>query len=215
MKTKVLLIGAALGLAVATASADAVYYSNVVGYVNVDLLEGWNMIANPLDSGNNMLSALISDAPLGTSAYKYADGAYTISFFDYDEDEDENIWSKDFTLNPGEGVFINAPAPFVVTFVGEVKAGFHSVTLPAGWNMVSSPTPVAGNLDEIGLTSAVTLGDAVYKYSNLGGYTISFYEYDEDEDENLWSKDINVGVGEAFFLKKAETSVWTRGFEIK
>ena len=75
MKTKVLLIGAALGLAVATASADAVYSSNVVGYVNVDIVAGWNMIANPLDSGNNMLSALITDAPLGTAAYKYANGS--------------------------------------------------------------------------------------------------------------------------------------------
>lgn len=214
MKTKVLLIGAALGLAVATASADAVYSSNVVGYVNVDIVAGWNMIANPLDSGNNMLSALITDAPLGTAAYKYANGGYTISFFDYDEDEEANLWSKDFSLNPGEGVFINAPEAFAITFVGEVKAGAHSVELPAGWNMVASPTPVAGDLDEIGLTAAVALGDAVYKYAN-GGYTISFYDYDEDEEMNMWSKTINVGVGEAFFVKKAEASTWTRTFEIK
>ena len=214
MKTKVLLIGAALGLAVATASADAVYSSNVVGYVNVDLVAGWNMIANPLDSGNNMLSTLITDAPLGTAAYKYANGGYTISIFDYDDVDEENIWSKDFSLNPGEGVFIKAPEAFAITFVGEVKAGTHSIELPAGWSLVASPTPVAGDLDEIGLTAAVGLGDAVYKYAN-GTYKISVYDYDEDEDMDMWSNAINVGVGEAFFVKKAEASTWTRTFEIK
>lgn len=214
MKTKVLLIGAALGLAVATASADAVYSSNVVGYVNVDLVAGWNMIANPLDSGNNMLSSVIAEAPLGTTAYKFVDGNYVISKYDYDEDEEMDMWSKDYSLNPGEGVFVNAPEAFTITFVGEVKAGFHSVPLPAGWSMVASPTPVAGDLDEINLTSAVDLGDAVYKYEN-GNYTISKYDYDEDEEMDMWSKVVNVGVGEAFFLKKAEASVWTRGFEIK
>ncbi len=206
MKTKVLLIGAALGLAVATASADAVYSSNVVGYVNVDLVAGWNMIANPLDSGNNMLSTLIPEAPYNAAAYKYENGKYTIAIFDEDDEE----WTTDFSLNPGEGVFVNTPEAFTITFVGEVKAGTHSVELPAGWSIVSSPTPVAGNLDEIGLTAAVEYNDAVYKYEN-GKYTISIF----DEDEEEWSIDVNVGVGEAFFLKKASASVWTRTFEIK
>jgi hypothetical protein len=208
MKTKVLLIGAALGLAVATASADAVYSSNVVGYVNVDLAKGWNMIANPLDSGNNMLSSVIPEAPYNTAVYKFENGAYlTPSIFD----EDEEAWTIDYSLNPGEGVFINAPEAFTVTFVGEVKAGFHSVSLPAGWSIVSSPTPVAGTLEDIDLTSAVDFNDAVYKFENGGYLTPSIF----DEDEEAWSINYNIAVGEAFFLKKASASVWTRGFEIK
>ena len=208
MKTKVLLIGAALGLAVATASADAVYSSNVVGYVNVDITAGWNLIANPLDSGNNVLSNVIPDAPYNTSVYKMVNGEYKITIFD----EDEEAWyPEDFTLNPGEGVFINAPEAFTITFVGEVKAGFHSVPLPAGWSIVSSPTPVAGDLNEIGLTSAVDFNDAVYQFTP-NGYNISIY----DEDEEDWYGAVeNIAVGEAFFVKKANASVWTRGFEIK
>ena len=50
MKTKVLLLGAALAMTTAIASAQT-YSSNVVGYVNVDLVPGWNLIANPLDAG--------------------------------------------------------------------------------------------------------------------------------------------------------------------
>jgi hypothetical protein len=208
MKTKVLLIGAALGLAVATASADAVYSSNVVGYVNIDITTGWNMIANPLDSGNNVLSSLIPNAPYNTSVYKMVNGAYQITTFD----EDEEAWyPEDFTLNPGEGVFINAPEAFAITFVGEVKAGTHSVELPAGWSIVSSPTPVAGSLSEIGLASAVEYNDAVYQFTP-NGYNISIY----DEDEEDWYGDVeNIAVGEAFFMKKANASTWTRTFEIK
>ena len=206
MKTKVLLIGAALGLAVATASADAVYSSNVVGYVNVDLVAGWNMIANPLDSGNNMLSTLIPEAPYNAAAYKYENGKYTIAIFDEDDEE----WTTDFSLNPGEGVFVNTPEAFTVTFVGEVKAGTHSVELPAGWSIVASPTPVAGDLDEIGLTSAVEDGDTVYKFEN-NNYTIAEYV----EEDGGWDNDINVGVAEGFFLNKATASTWTRTFEIK
>ena len=207
MKTKVLLIGAALGLAVATASADAVYSSNVVGYVNVDIVAGWNMIANPLDSGNNVLSNVIPTAPYNTAVYKMVNGAYQITSFD----EDEEAWLDDFTLNPGEGVFINAPEAFTITFVGEVKAGAHSVELPAGWSIVSSPTPVAGSLSEIGLSSAVDFNDAVYQFTP-NGYNISVY----DEDEEDWYGDVeNIAVGEAFFMKKANASTWTRTFEIK
>ena len=206
MKTKVLLIGAALGLAVATASADAVYSSNVVGYVNVDIVAGWNMIANPLDSGNNVLSNVIPTAPYNTAVYKMVNGAYQITSFD----EDEEAWLDDFTLNPGEGVFINAPEAFTITFVGEVKAGTHSVELPAGWSIVASPTPVAGDLDEIGLTSAVEDGDTVYKFEN-NNYTIAEYV----EEDGGWDNDINVGVAEGFFLNKATASTWTRTFEIK
>ena len=54
MKTKVLLLGAALAMTTAIASAQT-YSSNVVGYVNVDLVPGWNLIANPLDAGLLML----------------------------------------------------------------------------------------------------------------------------------------------------------------
>jgi len=117
MKTKVLLIGAALGLAVATASADAVYSSNVVGYVNVDLVAGWNMIANPLDSGNNMLSTLIPEAPYNAAAYKYENGKYTIAIFDEDEEE----WSIDVNVGVGEAFFLKKASASVWTRTFEIK----------------------------------------------------------------------------------------------
>ena len=72
MKTKVLLLGAALAMTTAIASAQT-YSSNVVGYVNVDLVPGWNMIANPLSAATNTLELLT--APVGSVAYKFVNGS--------------------------------------------------------------------------------------------------------------------------------------------
>lgn len=217
MKTNLLLAGVALGLAVASASAaDAVYSSNVVGYVNLDLVAGWNMVANPLDSGDNMLSKLVTGVPEGTAAYKLVNGSYVIATYEYDDIEEAYMWSKDFALNPGEAMFLNLPSAATVTFVGEVVAGVHSVALNAGWNMVSSPTPVAGNQDEIGLSEVVEDGDALYAFNAATqGYTIATYEYDDIEETYMWSKEINIAVGTGFFLSKKSPALWIRNFEIK
>lgn len=211
MKTKVLLIGAALGLAVGSASADTVFSSNVVGYVNLDLVPGWNMIANPLDAGVNTLEALLQGVPDGTFVVKFQGGAFTAAST-YDELFEE--WGVNYEINPGEGFFINVPEACTVTFVGEVKAGTHSVAIPAGWSMVGSPTPVAGTLDEIGLVAPVVEdGDYVIAWNPVAqGYNPA-NSYDELFEE--WSFDQTVDVGGAFFVNKANASTWTRAFEIK
>jgi hypothetical protein len=211
MKTKVLLIGAALGLAVGSASADTVFSSNVVGYVNLDLVPGWNLIANPLDAGVNTLEALIQGVPDGTVVMKFQNGAFTTTS-DYDELFEE--WGVNYEINPGEGFFINVPEAVTVTFVGEVKAGTHSVVIPAGWSMVGSPTPVAGTLDEIGFVGPVVEdGDSVMAWNPVAqAYALS-NSYDELFEE--WGFDQTVAVGEAFFVNKANASTWTRTFEIK
>lgn len=211
MKTKVLLIGAALGLAVGSASADTVFSSNVVGYVNLDLVPGWNMIANPLDAGVNTLDAILQGVPDGTQVFKFANGAW-VAGSTYDELFE--TWEIDYTINPGEGFFINVPEATTVTFVGEVKAGSHSVALPAGWSMAASPTPVAGTLDEIGLVApAVEDGDGVFAWNSAAQSYFAGNSYDELFE--TWEFDQTVAVGEAFLINKSSATTWTRTFEIK
>ncbi len=211
MKRKVLLVGAALAVAAATASAETIYSSNVVGYVNLDLVAGWNLVANPLDAGVNTLNALLQGVPDGSTVMKFASGAFTAAST-YDELTEE--WEIDYSINPGEGFFINLPEPFTATFVGEVKAGNHSVALPAGWSMVASPTPVAGTLEQIGLgTQVVEDADTLMAWNP----TTQNYNAANSFDElvEAWEFEQTVGVGEAFFIKKQSPSTWTRTFEIK
>ena len=210
MKTKVLLIGSPW-LGSWLGSDDTVFSSNVVGYVNLDLVPGWNMIANPLDAGVNTLEALIQGVPDGTSVMKFQDGGFTTAS---NYDELFEAWEFDYSINPGEGFFINVPEACTVTFVGEVKAGTHSVAIPAGWSMAASPTPVAGTLDEIGFAAPVVEdGDSVMAWNpaKQGYNTMNNY----DELFEAWEFDQTVDVGEAFFVNKASASTWTRTFEIK
>lgn len=211
MKTKVLLVGAALAVTAVTASAETIYSSNVVGYVNLDLVAGWNMVANPLDAGVNTLNTLMQGVPDGTTVMKFQSGAFTAGS-GYDEMFEE--WSIDYTINPGEGFFINLPVAHTVTFVGEVKAGNHSVELPVGWSMVASPTPVAGTLADIGLgVPVVQDGDYVMSWNAASQVYNAANGFDELFEE--WSYSQNVAVGEAFFINKKAASTWTRSFEIK
>jgi hypothetical protein len=187
------------------------FSSNVVGYVNLDLVPGWNLIANPLDAGVNTLEALIQGVPDGTSVMKFQDGGFTTAS---NYDELFEAWEFDYSINPGEGFFINVPEACTVTFVGEVKAGTHSVAIPAGWSMAASPTPVAGTLDEIGFAAPVVEdGDSVMAWNpaKQGYNTMNNY----DELFEAWEFDQTVDVGEAFFVNKASASTWTRTFEIK
>lgn len=211
MKTKVLLVGAALAVTAVTASADTIYSSNVVGYVNLDLVPGWNMVANPLDAGVNTLDAILQGVPDGTQVFKFANGAWAAGST---YDELFETWEIDYTINPGEGFFINVPKACTVTFVGEVKAGAHSVTLPAGWSMAASPTPVAGTLADIGLVApAVEDGDGVFAWNPAKQSYFAGNSYDELFE--TWEFDQTVAVGEAFLINKASATTWARTFEIK
>lgn len=211
MKTKVLLVGAALAVTAVTASAETIYSSNVVGYVNLDLVAGWNMVANPLDAGVNTLNNLMQGVPNATQVFKFASGGW-MNGSSYDAEFEE--WSIDYEINPGEGMFVKVNEPCTITFVGEVKAGAHSVDLPAGWSMVASPTPVAGTLADIGLTApAVSNADQVFAWNPAAQSYLAGNSYDEEFDE--WSSVQTIGVGEAFLIKKSAATTWTRNFEIK
>ena len=215
MKTKVLLLGAALAMTTAIASAQT-YSSNVVGYVNVDLVPGWNLIANPLDAGvdgegndMNSLSVLFPNSIYDNGYVSSTYSEVTIPGLGTVES-----WSSDFTVYPGEGVFVNIPEAATVTFVGEVVVGNHSVDIPAGWSIISNPIPVGGAVSALGLDSVVEIGDSISIYDN--GYVSSTYS--EVTIPGLgtvesWSNDFEIAVGQAFFINKANPSTWTKTFE--
>src|SRR5258705_2754955 len=146
MRTKTLLLTAALAAAgAASAMAQNVYSVNSVGYANVPLKHGFNMVGNPFKVGNSTLEALIPTAPDQTTVYPYDNGTYSGPFTYYGPPD--NLWDPaGGTLTFGHGAFINAPAAFTVTFVGEVEQGtpngavIHNA-LGQGFNMVSSKVP--------------------------------------------------------------------------
>jgi len=218
MRTKALLLTAALSAAGVATSMAQVYSVNAVGYVNTVLHPGFTLISNPLTATDNTLAGLFGGGkvPIGTVVYKYNPGTgFAINTY-----TDDEVFAPDptVTIVPGEGVFIKNPtaADVTVTFVGEVVQNTSSahvvVNIPQGLSIRSSKVPQAGTATDLGLVGGE--GDTLYQYVNKfpasgSGYTISTIQDGE------WGPALgSLKVGEAFFYKAVTPIVWDRNFSV-
>jgi hypothetical protein len=215
MRTKTLLITAAIGAAVAVGTQAQVYSVNAVGYINLPVATGFNLLANQLDqgAGNNTVDALLSAAlPNEAVVYKYSPATgYEINNI-YKEGGEYEWDDAAMTLSPGEGFWLRNPAdPLTVTLVGEVPQGSLSNALGAGFNLVSSQVPQAGLVStDLGLP--VANEDVVYTYVD-GAYGI--FTYYEEGGESEWDpEEPTVGVGQGFWVKKGAAASWDRDFSV-
>src|SRR5204862_1933666 len=168
MRTKTLLLTAALSAAGLLPSMAQVFSVNAVGYVNQSVPpNGLAILAVPLNGNpDNLLNTTL---PLpngydGTTIYRY-----DTSINNY---RDPINWIEGFgwysasdaapTVNPGEGIWVQnlAGTALNVTFVGEVPAGAS----------LQNPIPGGNNLK---LASSIVpkglpLGDAATAASTLG-----------------------------------------------
>jgi hypothetical protein len=210
MRTKTLLLTAALSAAGIATSMAQVYSVNAVGYVNSVLAPGFNLIANPLNAPTNTVGALIPVAPDGAQFYKFTPGTgYTTITYD----ELAASWQPDgnIGLAPGEGGFFfnNSGAPLTLTFVGEVMQGTLNNPLPLGFSIKSSMVPQTGNVNVLGVPGQD--GDQIYKFTPGTVYATSTF----DALDNDWTPTVPViNVGEAFFINKVAAQVWTRTFTV-
>ena len=221
MRTKALLLTAALGLAgAATSMAQAVYSVNVVGYINLTMKPGFNLVANQLKaSPNNGLNSVLPNANLASAVYKFsnATGNFTIDY------SDGSAWftpegvPTTTTVSPGEGFFFFNPdsTDAGVTLVGEVTTGNNlQVSLPTGFSLVSSVVP-----QDIALTAANGFPQSVASqympYNTTAGAFDTYFN-----DGTGWFTaegapiDATVRVGQGFFYFNAggASENWTRSF---
>jgi len=166
MKKTLLIAAAALAAAVISTQAQ-VYSLNIVGYVNVVSPAGFSIIGNQLDTGTNTLANILPAPQDGTVIYKYTSAGYQVANY-------LGGWGSagTNTLNPGEAAFIYCPSATTNTFVGTVLTGTNTVALQAGFNLVASPTPLAGYADT-NLSLPTVNGEVVYTYN--AGYAIYNY----------------------------------------
>jgi hypothetical protein len=199
MRTKTLLIAAALCAAGIVTSAAQVYSVNVVGYVNVTIPAGFSMIANPLNNTDgNTLNNLIPQAEIGTTVYRFStEAGFEPSTFIAD-------WNPNFDMNPGEGVFIQVGSETTLTFVGEVMQGTLENNMPAGLSIKGSMVPAEESLDDVGFPAE--LGDTVFLFRD-GDYVPSTYIAS-------FNPPAVPKVGEAFWVQRANEATWTREFNV-
>jgi hypothetical protein len=209
MRTKALFVAAATGLAALSTSFAQVYSVNVVGYVNVTLQPGYNLIANPLSTTSNTIADLIPGVD-GMAVFKFVNGSYESANYV----ELIGGWDNPgITLSPGEGAFVFLPGTTdtTVTFVGEVMEGSLSNPIPQGLSMKSSMVPQAGALSALGYPTQD--GDTVYKYDAAGQtyITANYLELIGGWDSGA---EPTLEVGEAMFVSKSAAASWDRDFTV-
>jgi len=218
MRTKTLLLTAALCAAGAATSMAQVYSVNMVGYINQSIPAGFSMIANHLNaSPDNKVSTLLSAPPSGTSIYKFdpASGGYKIiQFFTGSGWEGDDV---DMTLAPGEGVWIQPPSAFTATFVGEVPLN-STVPLAPGFQIISSALPQSLPLSgapPAGLGFPVANNDETYQFNPAtGGYRINQYFAASGWEGDDGGNPPTPAIGESFWVRTGTSRNWTRTFSV-
>lgn len=220
MRNKALLLTAAVG-AIGMASAMAQVYSvNVVGFVKVDLVDGWNMVANPLEFSptNFSINAVIPTAADGAMIMPWDT---TIQDFSTIETYSVAISAWDpglLQVKWGDSFMFNSPGASSVTFVGEVKQGALQKTLVPGYNMVGNIVPQQQNLTDMLLPAQA--GDVAVIFDPvaqdvLDAGIFSFFDGAwHDYLGNIGQPTIPIGQGVFFMNGGAESLSWTRTFNV-
>jgi uncharacterized membrane protein YeaQ/YmgE (transglycosylase-associated protein family) len=210
MRTKTLLLAAVLSAAGVASSLAQVYSVNAVGYVNVTLTSGLNLICNPLKvtAGNDLTHVLpLTDADIGTTVYTYDTSFHSSTFLG-----SVTGWLPNLTVAPGQGFFINIVAGKTVTFVGEVPQGADSnISVKNGLALISSPVPQSLVLDQMAFPAE--LGDTVYFFR---GSPKAYVNATYLGSPTGWLPAANAtpAVGEGFWSSKANAGTWTRNFSV-
>jgi hypothetical protein len=213
MRTKALLVGAIIGVASLASSMAQVYSVNIVGYINVPIKHGWNLIANQLNnSGGNTVLNLMPAPPSAISVFTYNSAGQIYNQSNWDTDFLE--WDDPtLPINPGQGAFIlNAGAEWTLTLVGEVMTGTQTIPMVVGWQLVAPVVPQDLNLalPESAYTPSAT-GDSVFTY-NATLQTYNQYNYDADFQE--WDAQPIITVGQGMFILRTQAGAWTRTFNV-
>jgi hypothetical protein len=221
MRTKAMLLAAAFAAAGVATSMAQVYSVNAVGYVNVTVKPGFNLIANPLTAADNTVNTLFKNfqggAPEGAKVFVYRSGGFKTAQYEPLDDAYIPADVGSLTVLPGEGVFFFSPAPTdkTLTFVGEVPQGNLSNPIPTGFSIRASQVPQAVKPEDIGLKAPVAgEGDKFFRYNTTKkGY--DSFQYEPLDDAWLPGGLPVLNVGEAFFyFRVAGPTTWNRTFSV-
>lgn len=221
MRTKTLLLTAALSAAGIATSMAQVYSVNAVGYVNTTLFPGFTLVSNPLNNTTgNTIANLFGAGIQGT-----VPGGMIVYHFNPDTDQFVTAVYDDIdgvfgppanaatVIPPGTGVFVFNPSAnnVTVTFVGEVPQGAASnIQIPQGFSIKGSTVPQEGTLPALQFPGAD--GDIVYEWNpTTDQYVSSVF----DGLDNAWGPQVpNITVGEGFFVFKGAAAPWNRNFSV-
>jgi len=220
-----------------------VYSINAVGYINLTMAPGFNMIGCQLQvAGGNAISNVFNALGGGIDScvvWKYVNNGHSGGAYESDTANSQsysNGWlgNGTLTMNPGEAVWFqnNRGTNIPITFVGTVPQGTNTLTFQTGFSQACSPVPFSGDVvTNMGLTN-YNWADTVWTWTpnghGGGGYSSVSADQDAGSDsgyKNQWiGGDPQAAVGQGFWYQNnggnpnggspTVSVVWTQVFSI-
>lgn len=229
MRTKTLILTAAMGIVGAATSMAQVYSQNAVGFYTLTLEPGFNLVANQLNNGGNDINTILpgtSSLPDGASLLPWDTAGQTFgpadTFFAGLGWFDDNLELSTTVLAAGSGAFLQVSAAASVVLVGEVPQGTGASALTQdlvpGFQIISQLTPQALGLEASGFPGSD--GDSWLQWDAVGQtYTdaLTYFAGLGWVDNDLNIVDPVLAIGEAGFYQRSPnggTDTWTRDFSV-
>jgi hypothetical protein len=206
MRTKTLLLAvAALAAGVISSEAQNVYSQNVVGYINVPMPAGQQvLVANPLDDGTNTVTSLGASLANKSQIQTWNGAGFTLS------SKGGGVWTTNLSIPVGTAFFVKSFTTITNTFVGNVvvlSGGSGTNSLPAGTlQMVGEQIPYGGDLND---TTNVNLGSTLANKSQIQVWNGSGFTLASKGGGN-WTTNLTITPAEGFFVKSFTATNWVQ-----
>jgi len=221
--------------------AQNVYSLNVVGYVQLSLTNGFNMVANQLDFdgtglNNNLTNVFGTNLPNLTKAYAFNPATQTYFATATYSAPGGGQWAPGAAgaataagLKPGAGLWIQLPAgqgtptPLTVTLVGNVRQGNNALSVVGGspkkFQIMSLVPPISTGIETGTFSTGQPAGypaaslDAVYFWNAVG--KAYFATRTRTPTAGVWQNGEPVpAIGQAFWLASTGNKTWNQNFTV-
>lgn len=175
-----------------------------IGFVPIDIPQGFSLVANPFASNANQVQDLISTPPDGFELIKLAGGIWQTNRYSAETE----TWSiPDMTLTPGEGALASSPEAFAWNSVGKPITGMLENFVPSGESLRSSILPLSGRI-------STDLG-----FPAVEGLTVSTVDSDGDFavtatfENGAWApEEPLLAIGTSVLITAPEATLWNKDF---
>ena len=224
MRKTLLMAAAALAAGVISIQAQ-VYSQNIVGYVNQNLVGGFNLVIPPVSaSSSNTITAEGAFPCLVSGDVLYlwrANGSgFDIAYFNGIGDWYDGVTFAAIpvpSVRMGGGVFYqnNSGSTETNTYVGSVITS-NTVPFVGGFNMTGCTTPVGTSIESTNVSLPFTSGDVVFLWKADGsGYNICYYNgpgdwYDGVTFAPISVPNVSVGLGFYYQNNSGNSTNWTQ-----
>jgi hypothetical protein len=215
-----LLASVAIFLSLLLSEAQNIYSENVVGYANISLTNGFNLVANNFDfdgtGTNNTIDSVVgTNMPNGTKVYAFSAtaGGYSSATFLAASRTWGGSNAVAIGMQPGNAFWLRigptVPLPQTLTTVGNVLVGTNMVPVAQNgvFQLMGSTIPVGGPLTtNLGYVPANA--DKTFQWDPVAqSWTVRTYS----ARFNTWAGGVPLlRVGEGFWLISHSNASWTQ-----